>query len=372
MNRRIAARFLCLTACLCLACCGCGRETPPVTDAESVYWEFAQLSDVGKGLYHEITEAAGQGETQFHFKDCPSEEIDAAFHAVLQDHPEWFWLGDGYTLRTVTDAAGTAYTLDAVAAETADLERQRADLEAVVNDVVSQAETKATAYEKLLLIHDYIIDRTRYDQETYQLISSGDADREVFASSTAYGCLVNGTAVCSGYATAFQLLAQRLGFLCGRVSGFKTGGESHEWNFIRADGDFYFVDVTWDDPVSQDGDADLKSYEYFCIDDGELALTHTVTPGQHVPACGGSALNYYRHNGLYMEQYAFDDVKRIFEKTGESGCLELKFGTKSEREKAQADLIEQGKVFDLDPALQAQGSISYAQGDSGLLLTIRF
>lgn len=372
MNRLKQFSLLCcLRASICTGLCSCGQNNS-LSDVHSVYCEYEQLSESEQEIYNKITDTAEEGKAEVLFTDCSSEEIDLAFRAVTKDHPELFWIGNGYTLKSVTDNGKTNYTLEATAMKSDNLNRQRVDLEKTVGDIVSRASDKTTVYEKILCIHDYIIDHTRYDQAAYEYVSSGKSDKEVVESSTAYGCLVNGKAICSGYSAAFQLLAQRLGFACGRVSGFKSSGESHEWNYILADGDYYFIDVTWDDPVSQNTDVDIKSYEYFCIDQKELELTHIISEGQHVPECKSSDLNYYHHNGLYMDKYSFEDVKNIFEKNGKAGRIELKFGNKSECEKAQTDLINNEKVFELSSEIKEKGTISYSVGDSGLILTIQF
>ena len=63
------------------------------------------------------------------------------------------------------------------------------------------------------------------------------------------GLLQDGTAICLGYASTFQLLMDLLGIECITVVGASFGSsEDHAWNMVKLDGAWYCVDVTWDDP----------------------------------------------------------------------------------------------------------------------------
>ena len=60
---------------------------------------------------------------------------------------------------------------------------------------------------------------------------------------TAYGCLVNGKTVCSGYAKAFQFILQNLGYESILVAGEGADG-LHAWNMVKIDDDYYYFEVT--------------------------------------------------------------------------------------------------------------------------------
>lgn len=63
-----------------------------------------------------------------------------------------------------------------------------------------------------------------------------------------YGALVNGKAVCEGYAKAFKLLCDRAGIPCVLVGGKANGGD-HMWNYVMIGNTWYLVDLTFDDPI---------------------------------------------------------------------------------------------------------------------------
>lgn len=71
------------------------------------------------------------------------------------------------------------------------------------------------------------------------------SDTMVTDDYTAYGALVKGEAVCSGYARAFDELARR----CDLESIY-VSNKRHAWNLVKLDdGSWYHVDVTWEDPI---------------------------------------------------------------------------------------------------------------------------
>jgi hypothetical protein len=106
-----------------------------------------------------------------------------------------------------------------------------------------------TMYDKLLSIHDFVTSSTTY---------MSDTEGALFCYS-AYGALVDGKAVCEGYAEAFKLLCDREGLPCLTVVGTGNGG-AHKWNMVQMeDGEWYTLDATWDDQASN------IYYSYFII-----------------------------------------------------------------------------------------------------------
>ena len=73
----------------------------------------------------------------------------------------------------------------------------------------------------------------------------------------AYNALVNGSAVCSGYASAFEHLCGEVGLFCQRTDGTKDGG-NHAWNRICIAGSFYYCDLTAADAEVPGSDAWLR------------------------------------------------------------------------------------------------------------------
>ncbi len=101
----------------------------------------------------------------------------------------------------------------------------------------------ATKQEKVTKIYSHITSTVDYDftnleNEAYNLKYS------------AYAALINGTAVCQGYANLFYRMALSLGIDCRIIHG-SSRGESHAWNIAKLDGKYYLLDATWDEGRSE-------------------------------------------------------------------------------------------------------------------------
>lgn len=149
-------------------------------------------------------------------------------------------------------------------------------------------------YEKELCIHDYIVENTIYG------FSLSHDDSEF----NAYGALVNGRAVCSGYAAAMNLLLRCAGVESKIVIGDATDiyskdskTEKHAWNQVKVDGIWYNMDATWDDPVG--AGEDRITHQYFNVKDDILDDTHTWKT-ENAEKCDSMKANYYLYNNSYV------------------------------------------------------------------------
>lgn len=120
-------------------------------------------------------------------------------------------------------------------------------------------------YDKIKTIHDYIINNSKYDVERNTNNSSN------YLSYKAYGPLIQGYATCSGYTDAMAIFLAKM-----NIKNFKIATEliqqdasGHVWNALYLDGEWLHLDLTWDDPVSDDGKNYLQ-HKYFLISTKKL------------------------------------------------------------------------------------------------------
>ena len=159
-------------------------------------------------------------------------------------------------------------------------------------------------YERALNAYEYIINNTTYDNiranAGYKAFE--DMDKEAIPCWNITGVFINHDAICRGYAQAYQYLMNLQGIECGYVYG-----EGHCWNIIKLDGDWYYVDVTWGDPVTAISYADTGEvryvedgidYSYFCMTTEQLLQLHTpdadINP--ELPQCTATKYNYFEMN----------------------------------------------------------------------------
>ncbi len=330
------------------------------------------LTDMEIELYNLICYYIEEHELNFHFEEYGEDEVINAYRAVIDDHPEYFWMNKGYSYTKRSLGSHIEVDFVPVSNGTADdIAAKEVRFKAIADRIVQEAMKQETLYDKVLYVHDYLVDNTTYDTQAAQASDEEKEEQRYFDSSTAYGCLVNKRAVCSGYSAAFQYIMKRLSIPCGRISGKSVeNGELHEWNYLTL-GDYnYQMDVTWDDSsvTNHDGTTyERKSYDYFLVTTEEMEITHEFDRSKAIPECSGLEYNYYIYNGLYMEEYNFDYVAYIVREYAPTGEVAMKFGTAEECRKASEELIENNRIFDIDGVGR---NISYILGSNGLTLTI--
>lgn len=151
-----------------------------------------------------------------------------------------------------------------------------------------------TDYEKVKAVHDYIINNTKYDRNYLE-------DKEISPEShTVYGTLIEGVAVCDGYAKSMKYLLEPLEIEAIIVSG-KSRDMNHAWNIVKIEDNYYHVDTTWDDPVTESGQ-DIIAYDYFSLNDEDISRTHRWDKEKY-PSCVATKYNYYYYNNLLINNY---------------------------------------------------------------------
>jgi len=134
-------------------------------------------------------------------------------------------------------------------------ERRRVEIARAVAGILANPALKAMTDPSEIVgaLHDAVLRAATYDGAASAAINAGDRPETsalVAQSQEAYGILVAGSAVCNGYAQAFQLLAEASGITSVVVTGDANGGVTtgaHAWNRVLIDGAWLVVDTTWDD-----------------------------------------------------------------------------------------------------------------------------
>lgn len=111
--------------------------------------------------------------------------------------------------------------------------------------------------DKIKRIHDYIIDNTKYDT-----LKNDNINDNTYRSNTAYGVLIQGYGICSGYSDAMSIFLNALG-----IQNYKISNDTHIWNLIYVNGKWVHLDATWDDPISEFNETRAT---YFLITNDEL------------------------------------------------------------------------------------------------------
>lgn len=128
-------------------------------------------------------------------------------------------------------------------------------LDEIISNIIKEDTTNE---DKILAFHDYIINNTKYDKKR-------ETNNSTYKSNIAYGPLIEGYAVCGGYADAMALFLNRL-----NIPNYKVASKTHVWNAVYLDKKWVHLDLTWDDPITLNSDTDTLLHKFYLIDTEKL------------------------------------------------------------------------------------------------------
>lgn len=201
-------------------------------------------------------------------------ELEKVYEYYLYDHAENFYLS-GINMRYTEIGGIYTYVLTfqyLYGGDKARIVSMRTKMGAKALALLAQARKKSGALAQERALHDLLVQGCTYDSVAADNVKSSPA-------YSAYGALVNGKAVCQGYAQALKLLMSSAGIPSLYVSGEaanEEGSAPHAWNMAQVGGHWYYVDATFDDPVivnasGQETGSQVLRHKYF----------NFVTSGDH-------------------------------------------------------------------------------------------
>jgi len=322
---RLSCLFTLLTLLTCLL-------TVSAFAGNNEYWGYQQLKGNQKDAYERIEAVVAVRGEKVDLTGCQLSvsdrtQLNEVLHYLIADHPEYYWfLGDyggtqsGGMFRTLTPVYDTVYNV--LCCETCAFYEKGAtecshphclygtenpgktdpDQEAfkkAVEGILDGYPEEGSDYEKAIFIHDALANHIEYDYN-YQLEQS------------AYSAIVDGHAVCAGYARAYQYLLNQVGIDAWTVEGYgwnpQDGSlEAHAWNLVWIDGNCVYTDVTWDDQT--DSNVKQVMYAYFNRSLEEISEDHMTDLkeggdwvdyfGDKLPkSCNHDEESYFAVNGI--------------------------------------------------------------------------
>ncbi len=257
-----------------------GLETVAEEDVYGCMF-FNQLSPAARDIYDALlahTEVMMDGKSQIEIQFSAgitreafafSDYVDAV-SAFTRDHSEVFWIDFSKLTLTVYENPQTKAlhaTLHAPAGSYyispyTDVQQVQGDREALTNglaDALEAVDPNADTYTQLVQIHDWICINNTYNDQ----IEANDM--RMFEAVSALDGNSDTKPVCEGYARAFKMLCDARDIPCVLIDGAAIqygNAVAHMWNLVYLDGNWYAVDVTWDDGALG---ADSRSYDYFLV-----------------------------------------------------------------------------------------------------------
>lgn len=169
-------------------------------------------------------------------------------------------------------------------------QQRYAQVKKIIEQVQKNLDDKMTDLDKLLWIHEYVVEHIYYNN-TNEV--SGHLGGTTF---------VQGYGVCEGYARAMMLFLKAENIPCKTVDG-----GAHEWVAVEIDGEWYHVDPTWDDTCS----GSVGTHYFLLRNDDEFINTLTR---KHDQWTAGSAIEQSTNTISTSTEYADWYVHNVWNK----------------------------------------------------------
>lgn len=257
-----------------------------------VYPYRALLSEPQQAVYNQIyANAVVVNDTFALVAEITPDQLAETMAALLNDHAELFWLDTAYSFNYYMDGGAVSSVTLSYYDLVNNLGEAQYAFETAAQEIINGAYNYGTDIEKEWFIHDAIGARTAYDESAPM-------------NQSAYSALVNGRSVCAGYSRAFQYLCQRMGITVYYVTG-TADGSNHAWNLVNMAGEYYNVDVSWDDTVSEAYGTNV--YTYFNLSDEVISQDHTRSAlSSALPECWSYT---YTYTNIFGSTPQISDIK---------------------------------------------------------------
>ena len=342
-------------------------------------YAYSLLSEDEKSVYNLVLDAinkhsAALNDLGVKLTDTQMEKI---VDYIQRDHPEILHFRHGTTYYFDTDTHIVTRLEFKYCMSQEEAAKRREEIDAATRVFLDSVSDTMSDYEATLCIYENIIKLVDYDTVGLERQKDTNLSPEVPDDlRSIYGVFVNKKAVCAGYAKAMQYLLNQCGIECVYVTS-----DTHAWNLIKLEGDYYHLDVTWGDGSDTKKEKEKSApinYDCFCITTEELSRLESHTPESTLPlpVCTAVKCNYYRRNGMYFEQFDYDRMKNILCENVRDGKLYVSFKFASNRvySDAKKRLIDDGKFMEaiqfatLKTSIKLNSRYSYSAQDNKLII----
>ncbi len=281
-----------------------------------------------------------------------ADEVRMVFDAYRRDHTEHFWLGNSYSIVSSSETKEIISIKPSYIMSGDVLEQAKAEFERAIDELLLLVEGVSDEFECELILHDALASRITY--------TSG-ADN----AHNSYGAVVEGLAVCEGYAEALQYLLLRSGIQSFIVTGASinpsTGNsEGHAWNLVRIDGEYYHTDLTWDDQGTYIYHAYFNQPESIFLED------HIIDDTAYgLPVCNSTKASYFsvKEGAISGTDYDASEIGRLLRENSFRAHVYIEDGSD-----AIADFIDwyyNQNINEIAKAAGVGGSFTYGYSKLG-------
>ena len=339
------------------------EEETKVSLAENfgVNYAYSTLDEETRIVYDEVLDAILSHEEEVSVSTVDTKILENAYKAVCADYGGLFWVS-GYVYTQYT-RGGKLVGMDFTPKYTMSHEERigiQEQIDDSVEELLAGISVSNSDYEKAKYVFEILIQNVDYDasMENNQNIIS------VFLSRAT---------VCQGYACATQYLLNKLGVPSTIVTG-TAEGESHAWNLVRLDGNYYYMDTTWGNSRYLDDSSQIEkyvNYSYLAVTSEEISRTHVLDSSFPLPECTSMENNYFVREGKYFTEWNPENVGSLFAQAWSQGGggMSVKFSSPELYQQAIQYFIADQHIADYCEKIS---SIYYLEDPEQYVLTINF
>lgn len=342
MFKRFVSVFLCVITVFTFTSAVFIRSGGITAEAASSFtlpYYYYQMGDEAQEFYLYLRKAVKECRSKIKLNiDFEMDEFMMVVELLIYHDPMTFNLDDIDVLNETKNSVtfGLTYKYDK---ETYD--KMVKEYDKATNKILKKFTDKMSTYNKIKTIHDEIIKSAVYDLEAEN-------------NYNIYGVLIDNKAKCDGYAKAFTYICGKAGIRTVTVIGYDRNSKSketgHMWNKVYYNKNWYNIDVTWDDPVS-----DMKNnlqYDYFMVSDKALEKTHEEdNMSFKVPKATDDTKGYYVVKKKYAESTKDAEklIKSELKAAVENGktSFSIKFASKDIMKYASKYLKDKDKMYEI-------------------------
>ncbi|MBR4032920.1 MAG: hypothetical protein IKJ07_09335 [Clostridia bacterium] len=157
-----------------------------------------------------------------------------------------------------------------------------------VRAIATLSEHFESEVQKALFLHDFICENFEYDDE--------------LKNDDIYDFLLTGRGTCEAYMLLYTAVLRE----CGIESHFAASDSlTHIWNIVRLDGEWYHVDLTWDDSASSET---VSRRHFLCSDKAVSERGHRDWYSPINSECLSEKYDNYEFDVLFRNNVTLGDV----------------------------------------------------------------
>ena len=247
-----------------------GEQTPPKGEDDpqdstpgEPYVAFDPVTGVSEELEAALLAAVTAHEEELDLSEfaAPTENFKTAMTQFFFTHPELFYVATSYRISSKQGSNVVSKVSFEYLYTAGEIPAMKQTYEQALQQIVAGVPTDGTDFDKVLYLHDYFVQNYAYDYAGFRAEQQGETG---VAIRDTYNFFTQKKGVCQAYMLALIATANEVGIECLPVI---SDGMNHAWNLIKLDGEWYHIDVTWDDAGGEQSAVfpSYISYSYFLL-----------------------------------------------------------------------------------------------------------